>query len=150
LAIRRSLFTQVGNFRSDLDRSGRRALAAGDTEMADRIKKAGWKILYAPDACVRHLISPERMTKAYIYKIGRGLAESHVILTGDAKPAGFLRRLSSDFLYALRMGIHLVSALLYRKTFWFDDYIRFWIVAIRIPLRVAAVLRRATESSTLR
>lgn len=139
MAIRKRLFDELGNFRTDLDRTGNQALAAGDTEMADRINKAGWKVIYVPDAPVNHLVPPDRLTKAHIYRIGRGLAESHIILTGDRNPFHIMRWFASDMWYALRMFFWFVVALIKRKTLWFDDYMRFWMVAQRIPIRLKRV-----------
>jgi len=136
MAIRRKLFDELGYFRTDLDRKGNQALAAGDTEMADRIHKAGWKVIYVPDAQVHHFVPPGRLTKAHIYRIGRGLAESHIILTHDRNPLRILRWLVSDTWYAMRMFFWFVVAIIKRKRLWFDDYMRFWIVAQRIPMRL--------------
>lgn len=142
LAIRRSLFAKLGFFRTDLDRSGNQVLAAGDTEMADRVNKAGWTVLYVPDAQVRHLVPPDRLNRAYVYRIGRGLAQSHIILTSDPRPFMIARWFASDGWYAARMFFWLVVALVRRKEFWLDDFMRFWMVALRIPLRAKALLRK--------
>jgi glucosyl-dolichyl phosphate glucuronosyltransferase len=141
MAIRRKLFDELGYFRTDLDRKGNQALAAGDTEMAERIHKAGWKVIYIPDAPVNHLVPPNRLTKAHIYRIGRGLAESHIILTFDRNPLKILRWFASDLWYSFRMLFRFIAAVARRKSLWFDDYVRFWIVAMRIPMRVKALLK---------
>jgi glycosyltransferase involved in cell wall biosynthesis len=141
MAIRRKLFNKLGYFRTDLDRTGNRALAAGDTEMADRIHKGGWKVVYVPNAPVNHLVPPGRLTKAHIYHIGRGLAESHIILTSDRKPLKVLRWFASDIWYSIRMFFLFLVALIKRKSLWFDDYMRFWMVAMRIPLRMKALVK---------
>lgn len=139
MAIRRSLFSDLGFFRLDLDRSGNQVLAAGDTEMADRINKAGWKVMYVPDASVQHIVPPERLDKKHIYRIGQGLAESHIILTSDPRPHKIARWFASDLWYATRMFFRLATAIMRRNPLWFDDYMRFWMVAKRIPLRVKAL-----------
>jgi GT2 family glycosyltransferase len=141
MAIRKKLFDELGYFRVDLDRSGDQALAAGDTEMADRIHKAGWKVIYVPDAPVNHLVPPGRLTKKHMYRIGRGLAKSHIILTSDRNHLHNLRWFASDTWYATRMCFWFVVACLKRKALWFDDYMRFWVVAQRIPFRVKSILR---------
>lgn len=144
MAIRRSLFTELGLFRTDLDRSGNQVLAAGDTEMADRINKAGWKVMYVPDAPVRHIVPPERLDKKHIYRIGRGLAESHIILTSDPRPHMIARWFASDLWYATRMFFRFAIAIIRRNSLWFDDYMRFWMIAKRIPLRAKALRRGRT------
>jgi GT2 family glycosyltransferase len=141
MAIRRSIFSDLGCFRTDLDRSGGQVLAAGDTEMADRIYRAGWKVIYVPYAPVRHLVPPERLTKEHIYRIGRGLAESHIILTSDPRPRLVVRWFASDLWYATRMFFGFVIAIIQRKPLWFDDYMRFWMVAMRLPIRLRVILR---------
>jgi GT2 family glycosyltransferase len=142
MAIRRRVLAQVGEFRTDLDRNGTEALAAGDTEMADRIHKAGWKVVYVPDASVRHLVAPERLQKSHLYRIGRGLAASHVVLTADPRPSKIVRWFASDAWYATRMLGRLLVALAWRKHLWFDDYLGFWMVARRIPCRWEWLWRR--------
>jgi GT2 family glycosyltransferase len=147
MAIKRSLFTDLGFFRMDLDRSGGQVLAAGDTEMADRINKAGWKVMYVPDALVRHLVPPERLDKKHIYRIGRGLAASHIILTSDRRPHMIVHWFASDAWYATRRLLWLIVALLRRNPLWFDDYMRFWMVAKRIPLRAKSLVERNATPS---
>jgi hypothetical protein len=129
----------LGGFRTDLDRCAEEVLAAGDTEMIDRVHQAGWLVLYLPDAKVNHLVEPARLTKPYLYKIGGGLAKSHVILTADCQPWKILRCFLSDSWYAARMLGAFLRALVSRKRLWFDDYMRFWMVAKRIPLRVRSL-----------
>jgi glucosyl-dolichyl phosphate glucuronosyltransferase len=140
MAIRRSVIANVGSFRTDLDRTGHKPLAAGDTEMADRIFKAGWKVMYVPAATVRHLISPTRLKKEYVYRIGRGLAASHIILTHDSRFHIVARWFVSDLWYASRMFFCLIVAFFWMKRLWFDDYMRFWMVAMRLPMRAKALL----------
>lgn len=141
MAIRRSIFAELGLFRTDLDRSGNQVLAAGDTEMADRIRKAGWKVMYLPNAPVRHLVPPERLTKTHIYRIGRGLAQSHILLTSDPRPHMIMRWFGSDLWYTTRMFLRFVLAIIQGRSLWFDDYMRFWMVATRIPIRIRWLLQ---------
>ncbi len=141
MAIRRSLFGELGFLRTDLSKIGNQPLAAAETEMADRINKAGWKVMYVPDGPVYHLVAPERLNKNYIYHRGRGLAESHIILTADKRPYMTARWFASDMWYATRRFFWLLISIVGRKKTWFDDYIRFWIIAQRIPLRLKKLLR---------
>ncbi|GIK54773.1 MAG: glycosyltransferase family 2 protein [Chloroflexi bacterium] len=135
MAIRRRLFYELGFLRTDLSKIADQPLAAAETEMADRINKAGWKVVYVPHAPVYHLVPPERLNREYIYHRGRGLAKSHIILTDSRKPHIILRWFASDGWYAARRFFWLSLAIIERNEKWFDDYIRFWIIAQRIPLR---------------
>lgn len=141
MAIRRSVFTDVGFFRTDLGKSGDRLLAAGETELIERIGKAGWKVMYVPGARVRHLVSPERLNLSYLYRRGRGFAETYIVLTSDSRPGVVLRWFVSDLCHAGYMFFWFLVAIIRRKKLWFDDYMRFWIAAQRIPARIRALLR---------
>jgi GT2 family glycosyltransferase len=140
VAFRREVFDRLGCLRTDLDRCGGDVLAAGDTEMIDRARKAGWQVLYLPDAKVNHLVEPSRLAKSHLYRVGAGLAKSHIILTSDRRAPKVLRFFLSDMWYATRMFFALVAALVSRKQLWFDDYMRFWMVGMRIPLRLRSLL----------
>jgi glucosyl-dolichyl phosphate glucuronosyltransferase len=141
MALRRKLFSSLGLFRLDLDRSGNQVLAAGDTELADRVNKAGWKVVYLPEAQVIHIVTPERLKKSHIYRIGYGLAASHVILTSDRSFFRVVRWFASDLWYTTRMFVKFIHSWIMRDPLWFDDYMRFWMVAMRLPIRVKTILR---------
>jgi GT2 family glycosyltransferase len=140
MGIRKKALNEVASFRGDLGRIGHVKLTGGETDLTNRIHKAGWKIMYVPGAKVMHLVSPERLEKSYIYKIGYGHAASHIILTSSAKPLMALRWLASDTWYATRRFFWFILSLLQRKPLWFDDYMRFWMIYKRIPLRIKALL----------
>jgi hypothetical protein len=135
------VISRVGSFRPDLGRSGNRKLAGEETELIGRIIKDHWKVLYLPDACVKHIVSHERLNKEYIYRIGRGLAATHVYLTSTKKFFNFVRWFLSDTWYMTRMLFKLVLALLQRKSLWYDDYMRFWMVGMRLILRLKVLIQ---------
>lgn len=143
LAIRKQALANLNAFRDDLGRIGNVKLTGGETDLINRIHKVGWKVMYLPDAQVRHLVPPERLQKSYLYKIGYGLAMSHIVLTADPQLHKILRWFASDSWYAMRRFFWLVIALVRRKTLWFDDYMRFWTVAMRIPLRIKLLWQKA-------
>ncbi|MBE7474449.1 MAG: glycosyltransferase family 2 protein [Anaerolineales bacterium] len=147
MAFRKKVFSEVGLFRTNLDRCGDQVLAAGDTEMIGRVHKAGWKVLYLPQAQVRHLVAPERLKKEYIYRIGKGLATTHILLTADPRPHMILRWFASDLWYTSQMLWGFLIALILRKPLWFDDYMRLWMVASRIPFRFKMLFRGMSTPS---
>lgn len=140
MAIRKSLFSELGLFKTDLGRNGLDVLAADDTEMVERISKHGYKVIYEPNACVYHLVSPERLEKEYIYRIGRGRAATHIILTSDSRPWKSVRWFASDAWYAARMALRFFLAICSRKRLWFDDYMGFWMIYMRLPLRIKSIV----------
>lgn len=144
MAVRRSVLDEVGSFRPDLGRSGGSLLAGEETELVDRMYRAGWKVMYLPDAKVWHLVAPERLDKLYIYRVGMGLAATHVYLTSKKQAFYILRWFASDAWYATRMLFEFSVAIVQRRPLWFDDYMRLWMVAQRIPIRFRALLNGYT------
>jgi len=148
MAFRREVFTDVGLFVTELGPSGKRRLTAEETEFIQRVYRRGWKIIYIPNAQVNHFVPPERLEKSHLYHVGLGLASSHVFLTSDPRFFTIIRWYASDTLYALRMFIKFIGALIQRKRLWFDDYMRFWIVAMRLPIRFRTLLTKKTVSAS--
>ncbi len=65
VAIRKSLFQEIGLFRLDLDRKGESLMGGGDTEFFERAHARGHRILYLPSLVVRHLVPASRLTRAF-------------------------------------------------------------------------------------
>lgn len=142
MAIQRMVFIELGFLRTDLGKIGDHLLAAAETDLAHRIHEAGWKIIYVPDARVQHFVTPDRLRLSYLFRRSRGLAESHIILTADSSPRMIARWFASDLWYSARRLFWLLLAIIgLKKELWFDDFMRFWMVAIRIPLRIKMLLR---------
>lgn len=148
MAIRREVLERVGLFQVDLGPNGNNLVVGEETELMGRIAKAGWKIVYLPDAQVAHLVSPERAEKRYIYRACMRLAVTHIYLTWDSSIPRVIGRFLSDLWYTTRMLWGLLVALLRRDPLWFDKYIYFWMIAIRIPLRIEALIKGKSSIST--
>lgn len=65
MAIRRSVFQQVGFFRTDIGRTGNLLTQGEETELISRMIKKKMKVVYDPKAVVRHKIRPEQMRLSY-------------------------------------------------------------------------------------
>ena len=65
VAIRKSLFQEIGLFRLDLDRKGDSLMGGGDTEFFKRAHARGHRLLYLPSLVVRHLVPASRLTRAF-------------------------------------------------------------------------------------
>jgi GT2 family glycosyltransferase len=61
-AVRRADFERLGGFASGLDREGASLISNGDTEFFRRLRGAGGRLRYVPDAHVVHCIPAERLT----------------------------------------------------------------------------------------
>lgn len=66
MGFRRSAFERYGLFRTDIGPGAGRYLPGQDTEFGRRLLAAGERLAWAPDAVVRHVLQPRKMTKAYI------------------------------------------------------------------------------------
>jgi GT2 family glycosyltransferase len=111
MSFRRTVFARVGGFAESLGRVGTTPLGCEETELCIRARKAfpGHRIVFEPRAVVRHNVSRDRLTWAYLRRrcFAEGLSKAAVaVLQGqeqalDAErryasrvlPAGFLREL---------------------------------------------------------
>ena len=66
LAVKRSTLEKIGLFSTGLGRRGKTMLSYEEVEMQVRIHRAGFQVIYQPEAIVHHLALPERNTIAYM------------------------------------------------------------------------------------
>ncbi|GHE84675.1 hypothetical protein GCM10017786_15550 [Amycolatopsis deserti] len=82
MSFRREAFTLAGPFSEDLGRIGRTPLGCEETELCIRLRQAspGARIVFRPQAVVRHRVTPERITWAYLRRRGwgEGLSKAYV------------------------------------------------------------------------
>ncbi len=79
LAIRRSVFSKVGQFNENLGRQGTRLMGGEETEFLRRLRQAGYEIWFAPAASVRHVMPASRTTFSYARRHSFDSACSRVI-----------------------------------------------------------------------
>src|SRR5260221_13089498 len=65
MSIRRAAFERCGYFLDGFDRRGRSLMSYGDIEMCFRIDKAGYTVLYVPDAEIFHVIRGDRLNRKW-------------------------------------------------------------------------------------
>jgi len=63
--FRRRVFEKVGGYHLDLGLVGKSRIGGQDTDMVRRALEAGMKIVYVPDAVVRHPVHRGRLTKKF-------------------------------------------------------------------------------------
>jgi glucosyl-dolichyl phosphate glucuronosyltransferase len=76
----KKLFEEVGWFEPRLGRSGDSLVGDEDTEIQRRVLTVGKQIIYTPQAIAWHHISPERLTKHYIYFRAYGTGKSRAFM----------------------------------------------------------------------
>ena len=71
--VSRDVALDIGGFHNALDRVGAGLLAGGDTEFGIRLVKAGKRVVYEPGCRIEHLISLEKLERAYLRHRANGL-----------------------------------------------------------------------------
>jgi len=66
MAFRREAFAQVGGFDPRLGRRGRSLRSCEEIELCLRIARAGRRVVYEPDARVRHHVAGDRLTERWL------------------------------------------------------------------------------------
>lgn len=86
-ALRRSLTSSVGEFRSDLGVNGKQMGRGEETEFIERAKRLGLRGIYVGAAICHHVADPRRFTPVALYRHGRAKARE-IILTERKSPRG--------------------------------------------------------------
>jgi GT2 family glycosyltransferase len=68
IAFRREIFRTVGLFSVSFGRKGQSLMSYEEIELCYRIERAGWAILYVPDASVHHTIHAERLSRDWFLR----------------------------------------------------------------------------------
>jgi glucosyl-dolichyl phosphate glucuronosyltransferase len=78
MIVRAAVVPKIGGFRTDLGPGVGGAAFTEDSEFAERLQKAGFRAVYAPQITVYHHWPRERLTKAYVrdryFNVGRSVA----------------------------------------------------------------------------
>ncbi len=104
MAFRRSVFNQVGGFRTDLGVVGAKQMRGDETELLVRAHHAGKRLVYAPEVVVHHKVPPERMRLRYFRRL-KFYQGRTVVLCGEIAPRPFPRWL------VRQCGEHLLRSL---------------------------------------
>ena len=91
LAIRRSVFAEIGTFAPELQRVKDGIGSMEDAELIERYWQTGRDCIYLPDLIVETEVTSERMTKAYHRRWHRGHGYFHAIKRSSEIDAGSIR-----------------------------------------------------------
>jgi len=80
MAVRRSVFDEVGSFADGIGRIGRVPLGCEETELAIRAGRVGYRVCYEPSSRVRHHVPEPRATPGYFLRrcYAEGISKSVV------------------------------------------------------------------------
>lgn len=68
MSFSRTVFTEVGFFRTDLGRKGRHLYGGEDEDFCRRVYGAGFRFLYMPSAMIWHKVPAARLTRRYFLR----------------------------------------------------------------------------------
>jgi len=129
MAFRREVFAVIGGFRGDFGIVGRRPVGAEETELCIRLaaRMPEARIVYVPDAAVRHFVPDDRATWRYFavrcYREGIGKAKlrrfaeaggalsTELKYVGRTLPVGILRGLGQSLVRRNLVGIARATAI---------------------------------------
>jgi len=85
IAFMRQTVLDMGGFRTHCGRLKRRDISGAETEMINRILRAGLPVYYAPDAVVHHIVVPQRRTKKFLIRRLKGDGATQPLIDLDRK-----------------------------------------------------------------
>jgi len=105
-SIRRPVANQLQPFRPGLDRTGMLLLSGGETEYLHRALQHGFRMFYAPQAQVHHLIEPKRLTRDYLERVALGNGRSAQLVRDDFGLKVILRAILGYPVYIARHWLY--------------------------------------------
>ena len=69
MAMRREVFDKIGVFNTSLGRTGKSLIGGEESDLFERIAKAGMECYYTPRAVMHHIIPAEKLTDAYFERL---------------------------------------------------------------------------------
>ena len=130
MSFRAEVFEKFGLFNNNLGRKGNNLLGSEEKDFFNRLKKAGSKIMYLPEAEVTHVIPPSRTSIDYIKRqaIGIGVSEKMRV-----KGAGGFEELKKAMEEFFKVGATFMISIYYCLTFQFPKAMmlvkfRFWVL----------------------
>ena len=69
MAMRREVFDKIGIFNTSLGRTGKSLIGGEESDLFERIAKAGMECYYTPRAVMYHIIPAEKLTDSYFERL---------------------------------------------------------------------------------
>lgn len=100
MAFRRDALAETGGFHADLGRVGNNAAGCEETELCIRLRRRGGRIVYEPQAIVRHHVDDARLTARYFLRRcwAEGRSKAFIRRHLDSDALGPERRFAIDTL----------------------------------------------------
>ena len=98
MGIKRDVIEKVGLFNTELGRTGNNLLAGEEKDLFNRIRKAGYEILYFPNIGVKHCIPGRRTTREFVERLAYGVGLSERIRTRNIGSRVYAKRLFMEMI----------------------------------------------------
>ena len=98
MGFRKSCLDQCGNFNTELGRSKKNLMAGEEKDLFNRLKEHNMPIYYFPNIHVEHVIPPQRTTRDYIVRMGKGVGLSERLRCLKIGKKALLKRYFSEFI----------------------------------------------------
>ena len=93
MGVKRKVIEAVGEFNIELGRTGNNLLAGEEKDLFNRIRKAGYPILYFPNIGVKHCIPARRTTTEFVSRLAYGVGVSERLRTCHMGVSKYLKRI---------------------------------------------------------
>ena len=107
MAFLRNTVLELGGFRTHTGRLKRRTISGAETEMINRLLRAGLPVFYSPDPIVNHIVVPERRTRRFLIRRVRGDGATQPLLDLDSEEFRS-ENLARRILYDGKIGLKLL------------------------------------------
>ena len=74
--MRREVFERIGMFDTSLGRTGKKLLGGEESDLFERMERAGMKCYYVPRAVMYHIIPAEKLTAEYFERLAYNIGIS--------------------------------------------------------------------------
>lgn len=98
MGIKREVIEKVGLFNTELGRTGNNLLAGEEKDLFNRIREAGYEILYFPNIGVKHCIPGRRTTREFVARLAEGVGVSERLRTRKIGKLAYSKRLCSELI----------------------------------------------------
>ncbi len=102
---RKSVFDKTGLFNVDLGRKGNGLMGAEEKDIFDKMRSAGMKYYYLPDAILYHIISDAKLKKEYFNRLTYSIGKSEQMRTKAISNWKYIKRIISE---GIKWGVSLL------------------------------------------
>jgi GT2 family glycosyltransferase len=127
MAIHKSVFEQVGDFRTDIGMAGGKIAYGEESDLQIRARKAGFRILYVPDLVIYHVVAAYKLDLDWFFKAAFALGRDNLIVRGYSRSTGYLLLTALTTVAQVIVGLVRYTPRLYLQS---DYYRENWLIDV--------------------